>query len=364
MAWGPTSAHIVSVRIAMVSTPFARVPPEGYGGTELVVDALRRALARAGHEVALFATGDSPAAGAPAFFERPVWPPDPWAELLHCRAAAREIAQGRFDVVHSHATALLAFADELGAPVVHTIHHAPDRLLARYYAAAPAPAARVAISARQAALLSAPPDAVVHHGLDPAMYRRVGPGGDFALFLGRLAWVKGPELAIEAARRAGLRAVVAGSSHPDEAPPGWEPEVLAPALRARHVTWIPRANVADKRRLFARARALLFPIRWEEPFGLVLIEAALAGCPVIAHGRGAAPEIVEEGVTGFLAEGAEELAEALHRAARLDRARIQAQARRRFSASRMAEAYLRVYRAAAAQGQRGPLREAPWTLAT
>jgi glycosyltransferase involved in cell wall biosynthesis len=338
------------VHIALVSTPFVRLPPPGYGGTELVVHVLGRALGRMGHEVTVFATGDSRAPRLRAFFDRPVWPPDPYAEVLHCRAAARQIRRGGFDVVHAHAPAMLAFADELGAPLVYTMHHAGPAL-ARYYQAIEAPVVRVAISARQAALASSPFHAVVHHGLEPAMYPGRGPGGDLAFFLGRLSWVKGPELAVEAARRAGLPIAVAGEEHEDDAPRGWHEEVLAPALAGPGVTRIPHAGLATKRRLFARARALLVPIRWEEPFGLVMIEALLAGCPVIAFPRGAAPEIVEHGVDGFLVGGVEEMADALGRAASLDRAAIQERARARFSADRMAADYAAVYRGAGARGR-------------
>ncbi len=354
------------MRIALVSTPFVPVPPPGYGGTELVVHVLARALGRSGHEVTVFATGDSRAPRVRSFFERAVWPPDPYAELLHCRAAAREIARGRFDVVHAHVPAMLAFADELGTPLVYTVHHENDAALARYYAAVRAPVWRVAISVRQASLASPPVQAVVHHGLEPAMYPRCGPGGDVAFFLGRLSWVKAPDIAIEAARRAGLRIVVAGEVHPDEAPPGWAEQVLAPALRCPNVIRVRCAELADKRRLFARARALLVPLRWEEPFGLVMIEALLAGCPVIAQARGAAPEIVAHGLDGFLVHGAEEMAEALARAAPLDRRAIQARARVRFGADRMAARYVAVYRAAGARG-RAPSAagEGEWTtLAT
>jgi glycosyltransferase involved in cell wall biosynthesis len=317
-----------------------------------------------GHAVTVFATGDSRAPRLRAFFDRPVWPPDPYAEVLHCRAAAREIAASGFDVVHAHAPAMLAFADELGAPLVYTMHHVGPAL-SRFYAALPSRVWRVAISARQAELAAPPVDAVVHHGLEPAMYPGCGPGGERAFFLGRLSWDKGPEVAVEAARRAGLPLVVAGEDHDDRAPPRWREEVLAPALRAPGVTWLPRADLAAKRRLFATSRALLVPIRWEEPFGLVMIEALLAGCPVVAFARGAAPEIVEDGRSGFLVGDVEEMAEALRRCARLERGAIQARARARFSARRMAAGYLAVYGAAAARPPLEAEEEGGWTtLAT
>jgi glycosyltransferase involved in cell wall biosynthesis len=339
-------AYRFEVRIALVSTPFVAVPPPGYGGTELVVHALARALARAGHAVTVFATGDSRLPGVRALFDEAVWPPEPYAELLHARFAAREIASGRFDVVHGHVPALLAFADDLAPPVVYTLHHAHEPALSRLYGRV-RNVRLVAISARQASLVSPRPHHVVHHGLDPALYPLCGPGGDAAFLLGRLSWCKGPELAIEAARRAGLRIVVAGRPHADDdGPPRWEESVLRPALAERHVVWREEADLAAKRRLFASSRALLVPIRWEEPFGLVMIEAGLAGCPVVAFPRGAAPEIVEDGRTGFLVEDVREMASALRRAARLDRREIQARARARFSAERMAERYLAVYRSA------------------
>lgn len=341
--------------VALVSTPFVPVPPRAYGGTELVVDALARALVRAGHRVTLFATGDSaPAPGRElqALFPRAVWPPDPYAEMLHCRFAADAIAARRFDVVHAHAPALLVFSDRLRAPVVATLHHAADPALARLHARFPE-VTRVAISARQAELADPPPHAVVHHGLEPDMYPVVGPGGDDALFLGRLSWQKAPEVAVEAARRAGVRLVMAGRAHPDRAPERWAEDVLAPALAAPHVRWLGELSLAGKRRQLARARALLVPLRWEEPFGLVMIEALLAGCPVIASPRGAAPEIVEHGRTGFLARDVRDLAAALRRASALDRGRIQARARERFGSDRMAAAYVAIYEAARARAAAG-----------
>jgi glycosyltransferase involved in cell wall biosynthesis len=330
----------------MVSTPFVAVPPPAYGGTELVVHSLARALERTGHEVVVFATGDSRVERLRAFFHEAVWPPHPYAELLHCRFAAREIQQGDFDVVHAHCPALLAFAADLKPPLVYTLHHDAQPLLARYYRCIPG-IRYVAISARQAQLSDPPAQDVVHHGLDPELYPVVGPGGDAAFFLGRLSRCKAPDLAVEAAAGAGVRLVVAGKVHESDDDPGWA-EVLSRALARPHVRWVDGADLAAKRRFFARSRALLVPLRWEEPFGLVMIEALLAGCPVIAFARGAAPEIVEDGRTGFLVSGVREMVAALRRAPRLDRLSIQSRARERFSSVRMAERYLSVYRSALA----------------
>jgi glycosyltransferase involved in cell wall biosynthesis len=338
------------VRIAIVSTPFVTVPPSAYGGTELVVHALTRALERAGHDVVVYATGDSRATRVRALYEAPVWPPDPYAELLHCRFAAADIGAGGFDVIHAHLPAMLAFAPGLDVPMVYTLHHAAEPALSRYYARI-AGVRRVGISARQAQLADPPVHDVVHHGLEPELYPVVGSGGEAAFFLGRLSHCKAPDLAIAAARQAGVPIVVAGSLHPDN-PPGWE-AALAAALDQDHVRWIREADLAAKRRHFAGCRALLVPLRWEEPFGLVMIEALLAGCPVIAFPLGAAPEIVEDGVSGFLVSGVRQMAAALGRAGGLDRRVIQARARARFGADRMAQRYLAVYRAAIADQARG-----------
>jgi glycosyltransferase involved in cell wall biosynthesis len=140
---------------------------------------------------------------------------------------------------------------------------------------------------------------------------------------------------------------MAGKVHEADETQGWN-QVLRRVLSRPHVRWVEDADLAAKRRFFARSRALLVPLRWEEPFGLVMIEALLAGCPVIAFARGAAPEIVEDGRTGFLVGGVREMAAALRRAPRLDRLAIQARARERFSSARMADRYLAVYRSALA----------------
>jgi glycosyltransferase involved in cell wall biosynthesis len=246
---------------------------------------------------------------------------------------------------------MLAFAGDLRAPLVYTLHHAVDPALTRLYRRVPG-VSHVAISARQAELADPAPRHVVHHGLDPELYPMLGPGGDAAFFLGRLAPCKAPDLAVEAARRARVPLVVAGKFHAGDCPQGWQ-EQLSAALREPHVRWAPEVDLAAKRRRFARSRALLMPLRWEEPFGLVVIESLLAGCPVVATPRGAVPELVEDGVDGFLVEDVRAMAAALRRAPALDRRHIQERARARFSSDRMAEGYAAVYRAAVAEYLRG-----------
>jgi glycosyltransferase involved in cell wall biosynthesis len=338
------------VRIALVSTPFVAVPPRGYGGTELIVHELSRGLTRAGHDVVLFATGDSAGEDVRFVFREAVWPPDPYAELSHCRAAAREIARERFDVVHAHCPGLIAFADELGAPLVYTMHHARDERLTHLYQRSPH-VRYVAISTRQAQLHPELACDVVHHGLDPARFPLGTGAGGHAAFLGRLSYCKGPDVAIEAARRAGLELRIAGELHDDEGPTTWAEE-LARALASPHVRHLGSATGHRKLALLADARALLVPIRWEEPFGLVMIEAMLCGTPVIAFPRGAAPEVVDEGVTGFLVNGVDEMAAVLGSLDGFDRAACRRRAQARFSAARMVAEYSRIYASAAATARR------------
>lgn len=338
----------------MVSTPFAAVPPSGYGGTERVVHELVRGLERAGHAVTLFATADSRARDVRFLHERPVWPPDPAAELAHCRAAAHAIAAERFDLVHGHASALVPWADALGAPLVHTLHHARDERLAALYRAHPR-VAYVAISARQAALHPELEAAVVHHGLSEREHPRGRGDGEHVLFLGRLARCKGPDLAVRAARRAGLPLVVAGALHDEpEDPPGWARRI-ARLLASPGVSAAGPVGGREKLELLGRARALLMPVRWDEPFGLVLVEAMLCGTPVVATRRGAAPEIVDEGVTGYLVDDPRDLAAALRRAVLLDRDACRARARGRFGAGRMVRDHLALYARVLAGASAAPL---------
>ncbi len=329
------------MKIALVSPPFVAVPPRGYGGTELVVHELVRGLTAAGHHVTLFATGDSRAPDLRFVYPAPVWPPDPQAEVVHCRHAARVIARERFDVVHAHTPSMVSFAEGIGAPCVYTLHHAHYDQLTEVYLRR-RDVLYVAISARQAQLEPQLDCQIVHHGLDPRSYPLGRGDGDYAAFLGRLAPCKAPELAIAAARAVGISIRVAGEIHPVDAMPDWM-AVMASALAQPGVLHLGETGGARKARFLGGARALLMPLRWEEPFGLVMIEAMLCGTPVIAYSRGAAPEVVDEGTTGFLVEDDHEMAAVLARLDRFDRAGCRRRAAARFSSRRMVRDYERVY---------------------
>ncbi len=338
------------MRIALLSTCSIRVPPHGYGGTELVVAELAKMLTRAGHRVTVFATGDSkPEADLQWHFAAPVWPPDSNVELRHAAYAWREICRQSppFDVVHAHHAPAVAFGLVCSKPTVLTLHH--DRVdgLTEYYTDF-RDILYVAISHRQAALV---PELdvrhVVHHGLDLDDYAAGDGSGGWLAFVGRFARQKGPHFAIDAALAAGVPLRMGGKPHwVDE--PYFERELRPRLARAGdRVTWLGEVALEPKRELLGKARATLFPIDWEEPFGLVMVESMLMGTPVISFARGAAPEVIDEGVTGFLVRTVDEMVNRIGRAQSLDRSRCRARARERFSSCRMARDYERVYEEAA-----------------
>ena len=338
------------MRIALLSTCAVTVPPKGYGGTELVVAELAKALGSLGHRVTVFATGDSAPGQAELrwHFPRPVWPPSDVAELRHAAYAWQAICaeDPPFDVVHVQQAPAIAFSAVCPAPTVLTLHHdRADRLL-DFYRDFPS-VAYVAISHRQAELI---PELavrhVVHHGLDVDSYAAGDGSGGWLAFVGRLSRQKGAHLAIDAARAAGLDLRMGGQPH-------WEDEAYFESeLRHRfaaadgRVAWEGEVSLAPKLALLRGARATLFPIDWEEPFGLVMIESMLVGTPVIAFARGAAREVVDEGVTGFVVRDLPEMVDRIRRVGSIDRARCRQRARERWNAQRKARDYERVYEAA------------------
>jgi glycosyltransferase involved in cell wall biosynthesis len=349
------------VRIAVISTPFVPVPPPRYGGTELVIHNLVTELDARGHDVTLYATGDSRAAGdVRAYYQSAIWPPDPYHELNHVARAMYELLSTvKVDVIHANTPAALAFARMVDTPIVYTLHHDREEPLAELYRGCIASnVTMVCVSDRQRVQHNDVFRAeVVHHGLDPAVYPLGDGKGGYAAFLGRFAREKGVHLAIDAALRDGLPIRLAGAPH-------WRDDAYYRAevetrLRKKGVTWIGEASHDPKVSMLGGAAATLFPIQWEEPFGLVMIESMLCGTPVLAFPRGSAAEVVEDGVTGFIVNDLEQMAAMLLRLSSgkqpFDRAACRARAAERFSARRMVDDYLAIYTMAV-----NGLNERPW----
>ncbi len=269
------------------------------------------------------------------------------------------VQRGEFDVVHCQQAGAVAMSRLLPlVPMVYTLHHAREAELSTYYRSFPY-VWFVAISERQRTLEEPlPRTTTIHHGIDPTPYEGPTRAGDSVCFIGRLSKVKGPHLAIDVAERAGVEIQVAGKIHRDDEDPGFADREVEPRLARDHVRYLGPVGMDRKVPLLRNARALLVPIDWEEPFGLIMIEAMLAGCPVVAFPRGSVPELVEPGVTGFLARDADEMVEVVR--TRLDgfeREACRARAAARFGRDRMVRAYEAYYhRAAQAESRPSALR--------
>jgi glycosyltransferase involved in cell wall biosynthesis len=349
------------MRIAIVSTPFVPVPPRDYGGTELIVYELAEGLLDRGHDITLFATGDSRTrASLYALYRRALWPPESFVELNHVSWAMREVLAGDYDLVHVHSASALAMSRLMPeTPMVYTLHHEREAALSQYYRHFPE-VQFVAISEDQRCRETGVERCVViHHGLDPSRYRCSEHAEPYVCFVGRFARVKGPHTAIDAAELAGVAIRLAGDIHPVDL--DYASAEVEPRLRRPHVTFLGCIGTEQKVPLLCHARALLSPIEWNEPFGLILIEAMLSGCPVVTFGRGSVPELIEHGVTGFIAESLDEMVRLIRPGGLvddLDRGLIRERAVRRFSRDRMVGDYESLYRSVVGRPVRRPITAA------
>ncbi len=337
------------MRIAQLSPPWLAVPPKGYGGIEWVVSLLADGLVDAGHDVTLFATGDSSTKAhleyvyddAPG--SRTI--NDPILDTTHTLFALRD-ARDRFDVLHVHSPfSALAAAVETGIPVVHTLHGSFTDEMKRLYSFAADRAWYVAISEAQKAF-----DAdlryggVVYNGIDMDRYPLREEKEDFVLFLGRADPDKGWRRAVEAARLAGEHLISAVKiAHPREEEE-WERNVKPVLPLDAEV----RGEIThdEKLSLLQRAKAVLFPIDWPEPFGLVMTEAMACGTPVVATRRGSVPEVIEDGVTGWIVDVEDypaQAAERLRHLGDIDPRACRERVQRLFSKEAMVAGYEGVY---------------------
>ncbi|MGQ0607745.1 MAG: glycosyltransferase family 4 protein [Chloroflexota bacterium] len=335
------------MRIAQVAPLYESVPPHTYGGTERVVSYLTEELVRQGHEVTLFASGDSETdatlvACAPRSLRLDDDVIDPIAHLvyqLECVAAEAH----RFDVIHWHLDYFhFPMSRRLGIPQVTTLHGRLDigDLKPVYDEFGDMPVVSISNDQR-APLPQANWVATVHHGMPPdELVARTEPG-DYLAFLGRISPEKRADRAIEVARRADVPLRIAAKV--DDADRQYFEEEVEPLLGDSHVEFIGEVGRDIKGELLANARALIFPIDWSEPFGLVMIEAMACGTPVIAYRLGSVPEVITDGVNGFIVDDIDGAVEAVGRLGEIDRARCRATFEERFTVERMARDYLRVY---------------------
>jgi glycosyltransferase involved in cell wall biosynthesis len=337
------------MRIAQVAPPWLAVPPKGYGGIEWVVALLADGLAEAGHDVTLFATGDSTTKATLNYvFETAPGSKlinDPALDTIHTLHAYRD--PERFDVFHVHSPfSALAAAVELPRPVVHTLHGAFVPEMRSLYSEVANRVSYVAISENQRSHMPELNYAgVVYNGVNMPDYPFRTEKDDFVLFLGRASPDKGALRAVLAAREAGERIVVAVKVAHEEEERHWHDEVL-PAM-PEDATVLGEITLAEKVDLLSRAKAVLFPIDWDEPFGLVMTEAMACGTPVIATPRGSVPEVIVDGETGFIVSVEDypaRAAAALGRLGEIDPDVCRAHVQKSFSKEAMVAGYEDVFR--------------------
>src|SRR5919108_975795 len=338
------------LHIAMVATPWFEVPPRGYGGIEWMCFWLVEELLELGHEVTLVATGRNHTRAH--FLQTYARPPSECLgtsipEIVHAGVTTRLLQDLDFDVVHDHSFAgpLLAHARE--CPTVVTAHGPVDGELADYYEEVGTAAALVAISAAQRRQRpNLPWAATIHNAIPTSEYPFRQDKDDYALWLGRMSPEKGPEVAIDAARQAGRRLVMAGKCNELAEKQYFDSEVR-PRLGS-DIEWIGEADTERKKELLSRASCLLFPIQWPEPFGIVMVEAMACGTPVVALDNGSVPEVVVDGVTGVICRAPKDLPEALQRSEAIDPAACRQRVVDCFDVPDMVQGYETVYRRAIA----------------
>jgi len=341
------------MKILQIAPLWETVPPPAYGGTEVVVHILVEELVRRGHEVTLCASGDSrTSARLQAVYSRSlrtakdlaVKHPYTW---LHAALSLRNARQ--FDIIHNHAGEEVMALSHLvpDVPMLSTMHCliTPDtKIIWDHY-----PSYYNTISWSQRQLM---PEirggvfaGVVYNAIDVPSFPFQAEKDDYLLFLGRISLDKGPHLAVEVARRAGRRLVMVGKVDPNPIDQEYFATLVAPLIDGEQVVFLGEADARLKRELYRDAHCLLAPITWDEPFGLVLAEALACGTPVVVFRRGAAPEVVQDGETGFVVETLDEMVRAIDLVPHIDPWVCREHVARNFDAPVMAENYLRTYEA-------------------
>lgn len=336
------------MKIAQVAPLYESVPPKLYGGTERVVSFLTEGLVRQGHDVTLFASGDSTTAARLV----PVTPHSLRLDescidrLAHHVLMVEQVVKrsGEFDVIHFHIDYLhYPVSRRANVPQVTTLHgrlDIPD-LVPLYREFTDMPVVSISNDQRRP-LPDAAWQATIHHGLPSDLLDFHPHPDDYLAFLGRISREKRPDRAIEIAKRAGMRLKIAAKV--DDADREYFDREIEPLLGQAHVEFVGEINEQQKNDFLGRARGLLFPIDWPEPFGLVMIESMACGTPVVAFPCGAVPEVIDEGITGCLCDSIDSAVACVGRLANWDRRACRAKFEERFTIERVARQYVDVFK--------------------
>ena len=332
------------MRIGLISAPFIAVPPADYGGTELFVAQLAEGLEKAGVNAVVYANGESTVKAERRWlYERSLWPikqPErAWIrELNHTSWAIRD-ALNDCDVIHVQSPQGLAFSPFVDRPFVLTLHGPHEDYLSEYYSRYPG-VQYVCISDAQCRQESLPHLRTIHHGIDLSLYRMVENKQQYLSFIGRIAPIKGTHIAIEVAHRTGIPLKIAGEVQPIFRE--YFEKKIRPKIDGKLVEYIGPANLQAKNELLGNSMAMLFPIQWSEPFGLVMLEAMACGTPVLALPGGSVPEVVVEGVSGHICRSTREMTRCI-RDLKMKPADVRRYVEENFSVEVMVRRYVSLY---------------------
>ena len=345
------------MRIALIAPPFIAVPPAEYGGTELFIAQLAEGLQKAGAEVTVYANGESRVnVKVRSLYEQSQWPikaqEQAWLKDLNHESWAIREAISSSDVIHLHTAQALAFSRFARQPAILTLHGPHDAKLSEFYSHYP-DAHYVCISDAQCQQESMPRRRTIHHGIDLSQYRLVEQKQKYLSFIGRIAPMKGTHVAIEVARRTGIPLRIAGEVQPMYR--DYFEEKIKPHIDGEMVQYVGRADLKLKNELLGNSMAMLFPIQWNEPFGLVMVEAMACGTPVLAMPGGSVPEVIEDGVSGYVCRTVQQMVKRVSEL-NFEPKTVRQYVEGHFSLERMVRKYLELYQDA--------LREAPeWRVA-
>lgn len=333
------------MRIALIAPPFICVPPREYGGTELFIAELAEGLQQRGYDVVVYTNGESTV----QVEKRCLYPAEEWPikgeiydslkDVNHTSWAVADAA-GDCDIIHLNNAPGLAHDRFIDNPFVYTIHHPYNEGLSNYYAHFPE-VSFVTISRFQQQREKLPKISTIHHGIKLSRYRLVEKKQTYLSFIGRIAPMKGPHLAIEVAQRSGLPLKLAGEVQPIYQ--DYFERTIKPHVDGKFIEYVGTANLQEKNELLGNSLGMLFPIQWDEPFGLVTIEAMACGTPVLALPGGSVAEIVRDGVSGFVCTSVDDMVQRVRDIAAFKPAAVRGYVQEYFSTERMVGQYAQLY---------------------